>query len=67
MHQEPLHRLEQLREEGRRDPIGPRRFVVRHSLLHGLLEVLQGVVLYRPSLVGHTPKDVGAYQPFKGW
>ena len=66
VHKEPLHRLGQLRDEGRRDSIGPRRLVVRHVLLHGVLEVLQDVVLYRPPLVRYTPRDVGPDQPFKG-
>ena len=46
VHQEPLHRLRQLCYEGGRDPIGPRSLVVRHGLLHGILEILQGVVLH---------------------
>ena len=58
MYQEPLHRLGQLRDEGRRNPMGPRRFFVRHRLLYGVLEVLQGLVPYRPPLVRYTPRDV---------
>ena len=33
VHQEPLHWLGQLCDEGRRDPIAPRRLVVCHGLL----------------------------------
>ena len=37
VHQEPLHWLGQLRNEGRCEPIGPWHFVFRHTLFHGVL------------------------------
>ena len=60
MHQEPLHRLQQLRDAGCRDPIGPRRLAVRHRLLHIVLEVLHDVTLHASPLTGHAPRDVGS-------
>ena len=58
VHQEPC-------DEGRRDSIAP-RLVVRRGLLHGVLEVLQGVALYRLPVIIYTPRDVGTNPPFKG-
>ena len=66
MHQEPLHRFRQLRYEGSRDPVGPRSFVVRHGLPHGVFKVLQGVVLHRPPFLRHPPGNVGPDQPLEG-
>ena len=40
VYQEPLYPSGQLRYEASREPIGPRRLIVRHGLLHGVLEVL---------------------------
>ena len=66
MHQEPLHRFRQLCYEGSRDPVGPRSFVVRHDLRHGVFKVLQGVVLYRPPFLRHPFGNVGPDQPLEG-
>ena len=66
MHQEPLHWLGQMRDEGRRDPMGSWRFVVCNSLLHGVLEVPQGVVEYRLPLVQYNPRGRGPGTVFQG-
>ena len=40
VYHEPLYRLGDLRDKGSCDPIGPRRLVIHHGLLHGVLEAL---------------------------
>ena len=59
VYREPLDGLGQLRNKGSRDPIGPRRLVVRHRLLHVVLEVLWFLVLYRPPFIWNTPEGYG--------
>ena len=46
MHREPLYWLRQLRYEGSRDPIVPRRLVVRHGLLHGIPESWHEAIIW---------------------